>query len=69
MNQHILREASDAALYKEQRDKLARMLRKVLVHAELYSEDCGGCDHSVGICSCELRNDIEDAHALLSEAS
>lgn len=30
MNQHLLREASDAALYREQRDELAAALRKIV---------------------------------------
>jgi len=29
MNQHLLREASDAALYREQRDELAKALRNL----------------------------------------
>jgi hypothetical protein len=36
------------------------MLTDVISHLEQYLQDTQGCDHSVGICACELRNTLDD---------
>ena len=33
-----------------------------------YLEDIGGCDHSVGICCCDISRNLESALAVIAEA-
>jgi hypothetical protein len=41
-------------------------LKKANEELKRYLEDCGGCDHAVGICTCDLRSQIESNEAVLS---
>lgn len=44
------------------------VMRALRDHLSDLIEDIGGCDHSVGICACDIRNSIEYADVLLGDA-
>jgi hypothetical protein len=43
-------------------------LEKQVAHNEDTLEELGPCDHSVGVCHCGVRRDVENARALLAKA-
>lgn len=47
------------------RDQLVKLLKEHLAESKDTLEAVGGCDHSVGICSCELAGKIEGAEKFL----
>lgn len=63
---HTLRER---ALFKQQRDELVAALQESRsLLAELYAE-LGPCDHSVGVCFCDLTRSIESSDAAIAKAT
>lgn len=49
--------------------KLVASHRELLAIAEETLKDVGGCDHSVGICACGIRNAVESGTAIQKEVS
>lgn len=57
-------------LSDEQFERILMALRKANIEMSVFAKDLGGCDHSVGICQCQLNADCEEvsiARFLLEE--
>lgn len=56
--------------FGEKLDKQRGLLMRALQQLESYQEDCDiGCDHSIGMCYCELREVIRAIKEELGEVS
>lgn len=47
------------------RFKVETVLENLIKDVEDYLEECGGCDHSVGICVCPMVRHLDEARELL----
>lgn len=52
-----------------QNAKLRDMLRVHVNYTKQSIKDIGGCDHSVGICCCDMQQDVDYAERLLGGAT
>lgn len=50
-----------------QTTRLVAALRRQLAHNEGTLKDLGGCDHSVGICYCDIIRDVAEAQDVIRE--
>lgn len=53
---------------RERERELVELLKAHLAHTTQSIKDIGGCDHSVGICCCDMIADCDVAQALLAKA-
>ena len=51
--------------HKPTQRQLADSLKKLIAIVEMYAQEAGGCDHSVGICMCGENRDLAEAKELL----
>lgn len=54
-------------LLRERERELVELLKAHLAHTTQSIKDIGGCDHSVGICCCDMIRDCDAASALLAK--